>query len=63
MLAQEDARGVLSQIKVTADFVDVSREALHDFYRYIHVLRAIANYGILGQEAYAFFDWSEEGGG
>lgn len=63
MLAQEDARGVLSQIKVTADFVDVSRESLPDFYRYTHVLLAIADYGILGQEAYALLDWAEEGGG
>lgn len=63
VLAEADIRALFKQLKVNADFVDVSKETIPSFASYEKVVTALVEYGILGERAYDLMDWVFEGGG
>ena len=62
-LAWEDMEGVFSQLKVEADYVDVSKEAVPAYTEYERVVLAVVDSSVIGEKAYELLDWVKGGGG
>ena len=63
VLAEEDIRALFGQLKVDADFVDVSIENIPSLNNYTKVVTALVEYSVLGERAYDLMDWVFDGGG
>lgn len=62
-LAQEDIQGLFAQMKVDADFVDISTDAVPDCSAYENLVFALVDSSKLGDRAYEILDWVGTGGG
>ena len=63
VMAEEDIRGLFEQIKVDAEFVDLSKETVFDYTGYDNIVFAMVDPSLLGQTAYEILDWVRDGGG
>ena len=63
VMAEEDIRGLFEQIKVDAEFVDLSKETVFDYTGYDNIVFAMVDSSLLGQTAYEILDWVQNGGG
>ena len=63
VLAWKDMEGLFSQMKVEADYVDVSKEAVPEYADYKRIVLAVADSSVLGEKAYELLDWVNGGGG
>ena len=62
-LAREDIQGLFAQMKVDADFLDLSADAVPDCASYENVVFAMEDSSVLGNTAYEILDWVDAGGG
>lgn len=60
--ARTEIEGIFEQLKVNADYTDLSKEELPDYGNYEKIVLAVEDYDRMGEDASLLLDWVKEGG-
>ena len=63
VMAWEDIKGLFEQMKVGADFIDISEDQVPDTAGYENVIMALGDASGLGETIYNIVEWVRSGGG